>query len=121
VQCVLVSEVFLIVEQGPVVDIVVASGDRNLRRAGVRQIGRKLPRLIAGGARGPEADGVQVPAAVVAEQAVDVGNSQEGVERVGRHLVHDVLHGAHGDHSAHQEVGGAIIICVAGGGGDQLG
>ena len=120
VQRVIGGEVLLIVEQGPVVDIVVARVHRGPRRAGARHIRRQLPCLIARGAGGPEVDRIQVSAAVVAEQAVDVGHPHEGVERARRHLVHDVLGGAHGDHRAHQEVGGAVIIGIGGGGGDQL-
>jgi len=67
---------------------------------------------------------IEMPAAVMAEQAVDVGDAEEGIGDVGGLLVEDVLHGpavddAEGEGSLIWAVG--LVEAVAALGGDQLG
>ena len=54
-----------------------------------------------------------MPAAIVAEHAVDVRHAQERVERARRHLVHDVLRRAHRDYRSHQEVDGPSLYVLS--------
>jgi hypothetical protein len=61
---------------------------------GVGEIQSRLPRLLARGLAPPETQAVQVAAAVVTEQAVDVRYPQEDVEDIGRLLVENILDGA---------------------------
>ena len=59
-------------------------------------------------------------AAIVAQQAVDMGDSQKHVEDIGRLLIEDILDGAARDHAAHHQVQRALLVAVGAGGGDQV-
>ena len=80
------------------------------RHARARKERRHALRLQARGPGAPQADGVQVPAPVVAQQAVVVRNSQERRGGAVQHRVVGVLEGARRGCRAHRVVGRAAGV-----------
>src|SRR6185503_18939995 len=82
-----------IIPYEPVIRVpIYGAGNRYSVRYRVREERSEAPRLHSRRALAPQAEIVQVAAAVVTEQAVQVGNAEKRLGDIGRFLIDVVLH-----------------------------
>src|SRR5258708_22738354 len=102
-----------VVGETPIINVVIVRVYDRARHIGARQKRSQSPGLLAGGLRTPKAQRVEVPAAIVTEQAIHMSDSEKLVRHVGSLLIPNVIYRATGYDAANQPVEFALCISVS--------
>src|SRR5258708_33529757 len=102
-----------VVGETPIINVVIVRVYDRARHIGARQKRSQSPGLLAGGLRTPKAQRVEVPAAIVTEQAIHMSDSEKLVRNVGSLLIPNVIYRATSYDAANQPVEFALCISVS--------